>query len=206
MQWVYYLDIFGTFVFAISGVSVAIQKKFDLVGTLIIGFVTAIGGGTVRDLLIGRTPVGWLQDREGLMVIFLGFICCLIFYPTIKKLRKGMFLFDTLGIGLFTILGIKLSLSYGLKWESSLILGVVSATFGGVTRDVLCNEVPLIFRKEIYASACFLGGSVYLLLAYFNVGESINTILCLLLVVITRYLAIKNEWSLNLGVLKKLQS
>ncbi len=202
MQWMYYLDIFGTFVFTISGVSIAIQKRFDLVGTFIIGFVTAIGGGTIRDLLIGRHPVGWLMNRDALLAIFLGFVCCLLFYSFIKKLRKGMFLFDTIGIGLFTVLGIKLSLNFGLMWESALMLGVVSAVFGGVVRDVLCNEVPLIFRKEIYASACMLGGIVYLLLSELDLNESLVTISSMLVVIATRYFAIINAWSLDLGIIR----
>ena len=125
MTWIYFLDLFGTFVFAISGVLTSIEKKFDLVGSLIIGFVTAIGGGTIRDILIGRSPVGWLTDRNYFIVIIFGFIISYLFKSTILKWRKSMSFFDTIGIGLFTILGIQTTLSFNLSIEVCLIMGVV---------------------------------------------------------------------------------
>ena len=198
MNWIYFLDLFGTFVFAISGVSNAIEKRFDTVGALIIGFVTAIGGGTIRDLLIGRSPVGWLNDRNYIIAIVLGYFITFLFYKTVLKLKKSMLLFDTIGIGLFTILGIQTALGQSLRVEICLIMGPISACFGGVTRDVLTNEVPLIFRKEIYASACFAGGCVYLIMAKFCPDENINILTSMLAVMIIRYLSIKNGWSLNL--------
>jgi uncharacterized membrane protein YeiH len=197
MTWIYFVDLFGTTVFAISGVLTAIQKKFDLVGTLIIGFVTAIGGGTIRDVLIGRFPVGWLNDQNYLIVILLGYILAYLFRGRILRLKKSMFLFDTVGIGLFTILGIQISLQHDLSMENSLIMGVISACFGGVIRDVLANEVPLIFRKEIYAVACFLGGIVYLLLNWLSHYENINILCSICIVILIRYFSIRYKWTLN---------
>jgi len=153
MDLIYAIDLMGTLVFAISGVITATEKKFDLVGATIIGLVTAIGGGTVRDVLIGETPVGWMKDLNYLLVIFLAIPLCFFFIHIIRKLRRSVFLFDTIGIGLFTILGLQKTLGMGLSPVVALLMGVVSAVFGGVIRDVLSNEVPLIFRKEIYASA-----------------------------------------------------
>lgn len=199
MTWIYFLDLFGTAVFAISGVLTAMQKKFDLVGTLIIGFVTAIGGGTLRDVLIGRFPVGWLQDRNYFTVILIGYILAYLFRGYIIRWRKSMFLFDTVGIGLFTILGIQIALEQGLTIEHSLLMGVISACFGGVTRDVLTNEVPLIFRKEIYATACFAGGLVYLGLDRFSPLANLNIIVSICVVIIIRQLAVRYHWSLNFG-------
>ncbi len=115
MDWIYLVDLFGTAIFAISGVLTAIQKKFDLVGTLIIGFVTAVGGGTIRDLLIGKFPVGWLNDRNYLVVILVAYLIAYLFKTKIIKLKKSMFLFDTIGIGIFTILGIETASGYGLN-------------------------------------------------------------------------------------------
>ena len=197
MTWIYFVDLFGTSVFAISGVLTAIQKKFDLVGTLIIGFVTAIGGGTIRDLLIGRLPVGWLNDRNYFIAILLGYIIAYAFRKWVIKAKKSMFLFDTIGIGLFTVLGIQIGLEHELKIEFCLIMGVISACFGGVLRDVFTNEIPLIFRKEIYASACLLGGVVYLALTNFSIYENLNILFSILTVILVRYFSIKNQWSLK---------
>lgn len=197
MNWIYFVDLFGTAVFAISGVLTAMHKKFDLVGTLIIGFVTAIGGGTLRDILIGRFPVGWLEDRNYFFAILTGYLIAYFFEQQIIKLRKSMFLFDTIGIGLFTILGIQIALEQGLSTESCLLMGVISACFGGVIRDVLTNEIPLIFRREIYATACLLGGIVYLLLVEFSTNENLNILVAITTVIIIRYLSIRYKWSLN---------
>lgn len=199
MSWIYALDLFGTCVFAISGVLTAIQKKFDLVGSLIIGFVTAIGGGTIRDLLIGRLPVGWLNDRGYVISIIVGYCIAYLFKNGILKFRKGMFLFDTIGIGLFTILGIQVAIGQNLTLENCLMLGVISACFGGVIRDVLTNEIPLIFRKEIYATACLIGGMVYLILERYCPYEDVNISVSILIVIVIRYFSIKRGWSLNLS-------
>jgi uncharacterized membrane protein YeiH len=197
VDWIYFVDLFGTGIFTISGVLTAMQKKFDLVGTLIIGFVTALGGGTIRDLFIGRFPVGWLNDRNYLFVILIGCLVAYIFKDKIIKLKKSMFLFDTIGIGLFTILGIETALEFGLNVEYCLILGVISACFGGITRDVLTNEIPLIFRKEIYATACFSGGVVYVLLKKYSALVDLNILISILIVILIRYFSIRNEWTLN---------
>ncbi|MCL4158827.1 UNVERIFIED_CONTAM: hypothetical protein GTU68_048936, partial [Idotea baltica] len=140
---------------------IAVKNKFDLVGAVIIGLVTAVGGGTLRDILIGETPVGWMKDINYLIVIILAIPLCYFFSGSIQKLRKGIFLFDTIGIALFTILGLQKTLSVGLSPVVAVLMGIVSAVFGGVIRDVLTNEVPLIFRKEIYATACLVGALVY---------------------------------------------
>lgn len=197
MDWIYIVDLFGTSVFAISGVLTAMQKKFDIVGTLIIGFVTALGGGTIRDLFIGRFPVGWLNDRNYLFVILIGFIIAYAFKSKTIKLKKSMFLFDTIGIGLFTILGIETALDFGLNVEYCLVLGVISACFGGITRDVLTNEIPLIFRKEIYATACFAGGVFYVILKKYSTLVDLNILISIVIVILIRYFSIKKKWTLN---------
>jgi len=197
MNWIYCVDLFGTCVFAVSGVLTAIQKKFDLVGTLIIGFVTAIGGGTLRDTLIGKLPVGWLNDRNYFIAIITGYFIAYAFKKKIIKFKRSMFLFDTIGIGLFTILGIEVALEFSLNIEICLIMGVVSACFGGVLRDVLTNEIPLIFRREIYASACLIGGIIYLVLMEISTYKNLNILFSISTVILIRYLAVKNSWSLN---------
>ena len=197
MTWISVLDLVGTLTFAISGVLTAMDKKFDLVGTLIIGFVTAIGGGTIRDVLIGRVPVGWMQDRNYFFTILLGYVLAYLFKKKILQLKKSMFLFDTIGIGLFTVLGVQIGLEESLRIEVCLLLGVITASFGGVLRDVLANEIPLIFRQEIYATACFVGGAVYLLLSLFSVDENLRIIASILIVILIRYFSIRYKWTLN---------
>lgn len=198
MSWVYIIDIIGTLVFAISGVLTAIRHKFDLVGSVIIGLVTAVGGGSLRDVLIGETPVGWMTDINYLYIVLLAVILTYLCKTQILRLPKSMFLFDTLGLGMFTILGVQKTLGVGLSIPIALLMGAVSAAFGGVIRDVLTNEVPLIFRKEIYASACILGGLVYILLEYLTTYTNINMIVSMLIVMVLRYQSVKRGWSLHI--------
>ena len=193
---IYALDLIGTFVFALSGVLTAIDKKFDLVGSTIIGFATAIGGGTIRDVLIGVTPVGWMQDTNYIFLIFLSVPFCYMFKGVIIRLRKGVFLFDTIGIGLFTILGLQKTLNIGLDPVVAMLMGIVSAVFGGIVRDVLCNEVPLIFRREIYATACFIGALTFLVSKQYIHLPAVNMLLSIAVVIAIRYLSVRNNWSL----------
>ena len=189
-------DLIGTFVFALSGVTVAIEKKFDFFGTIILAFVTAIGGGTLRDLMIGSTPVSWLDSNLHIYVIFLTIPISYFLPLFLRKLRKAFFLFDTIGIGVFTILGLQKSLEIGLSPLVSLLMGVISAVFGGVIRDVLSGEVPIILKKEIYAFACLGGGVLFLGLGYISDIPIFNMILSISMVVLIRLLSIRYKWSI----------
>lgn len=195
MSYLYALDLFGTFVFAISGILAAVERKFDIVGAFVLGLVTAIGGGTVRDLLLGATPVGWMLDLNYVLVVALAMPICYFFIKHIQRYRKSFFLFDTVGIGLFTILGLNKTLSLGLSPLIAILMGIVSAVFGGIIRDVLCNIEPLIFRREIYALACFAGALAYLGLAAISPFDYINISLSILVVIIIRALSVKNNWA-----------
>ena len=151
MEFIYVLDIIGTFAFAVSGALVASDKKFDLFGVVIIAFVTAVGGGMLRDLLIDAHPINWIGDLNYMYTIFLAVIFTFLFKSKIAHLSKTMFLFDTVGLSVFTLLGLEKGLSFNLNPIIALIMGMISAVFGGVLRDVLTNKIPLIFEKEIYA-------------------------------------------------------
>lgn len=199
MNLIYALDLIGTFVFAISGTLAALEKRFDLFGAAVLAFVTAVGGGTIRDLLIGNTPVGWMRDLNYLLVIGLSIPVSFFFRKYIQRLRKTMFFFDTIGIGLFTILGLKTTLGLGLSPVIAIMMGTVSAVFGGVVRDVLSNEVPLIFRKEIYATACIIGGLTYLLMMKLGLPEDAVIFITVLLVIAIRALAVRRGLSLPHG-------
>lgn len=195
MDFITFIDYTGTLVFAISGILAGVDRKFDLFGVFILGFVTAVGGGTLRDLLIGNTPVSWMQNEIYIYIIIAALPICYVWKDVILKMKKGIFLFDTIGIGLFTILGLQKTLTIGLSPLVAVMMGVVSAVFGGVIRDVLSNHTPLIFRKEIYAFACLAGAVLFLLSnIFFTVGFSMC--ISILAVIIIRILAIKRHWSL----------
>ena len=161
-------DYIGTMVFAISGTLTAAQKRLDLFGAIFIGFVTAIGGGTVRDVMLGHLPVTWIKSYDYFLIILIGIILTVVFKKIVIKLKNTLFLFDTIGIGVFTVLGIEKTLEIGISQPIAVIMGLISAVVGGIIRDTLCNEVPLIFHREIYATACIAGSIVYLILR--NIG------------------------------------
>lgn len=187
----YTIDILGTIAFAISGVLVAINKKMDLFGILIIAFVTAVGGGTLRDLMIGDTPVSWMKDITYTYVILVSSVFTIIFRTKINYLRTSLFLFDTIGIGLYTLVGIEKGISAELHPIICIALGTMTASFGGVIRDILCNEIPVIFRKEIYATACILGGITYFLLRELPIDSNLVFVIAGVVVIATRLLAVK---------------
>ncbi|MEQ9262333.1 MAG: trimeric intracellular cation channel family protein [Owenweeksia sp.] len=191
-----YFDFIGTFVFAISGVLTASSKKMDVFGGFIIAFVTAIGGGTLRDVLLGNFPVVWIQDITYLYIVITAFAISLLFKKYIVRLRKTLFLFDTIGIGVFTILGLQTALELGVSAPIAVAMGTISAVFGGVLRDILCSTTPLIFRKEIYATPCILGGITYLLLHYLNGKMDFIILITALMIISFRLLAVKNGWAL----------
>jgi uncharacterized membrane protein YeiH len=185
------IDILGTIAFAISGVLVAMEKKLDLFGILIIAFVTAVGGGTLRDMLIGNTPVVWMRESVYIFTILGTVVFAILFANQLKYLRKTLFLFDTIGIGLFTMVGIEKGLSAELTPIMCIILGTITASFGGVIRDILCNEIPVIFHKEIYATACILGGVSYFLLIQLPIDGAYAYITAILIIILVRILAVK---------------
>ena len=190
------IDILGTIAFAISGVSVAMNKKMDAFGLLIIAFVTSVGGGTLRDILIGQTPVSWMTNMTYVYVIFGATVFTIAFRKRINYLRISLFLFDTIGIGLYTVVGVEKGLNIGLHPIICIALGTMTACFGGVIRDILCNEIPVIFRKEIYATACILGGFVYFLLKFTAIDSDLVFIISGSVVIISRSLAVKFKISL----------
>ncbi len=187
----YTLDIIGTFAFAISGVLIAMQKRMDVFGIFIIAFVTAVGGGTLRDILIGKTPVGWMNDLNYVYTIAGAVVISILFRKKLNKLRTSLFLFDTIGLGVFTIIGVEIGISSNLHPIICIALGTISASFGGVIRDILCNEIPVIFRKEIYATACILGGITFFVLRYFNLKEDLIYIFTALMVISIRLIVVK---------------
>lgn len=197
------LDIIGVFVFAISGVLAAINKKLDLFGVFIIAFVTALGGGTLRDVLIGRMPVGWMENLNYVYIIILGCIVAIVFRNYLNKLRVSLFLFDTIGLGVYTLIGIEKGLEYGLHPTVCITLGTITASFGGLIRDILCNEIPLLLRKgTIYATICIIGGILFFVLRFLGLEDSVNELITSLFIIIFRLMAVHFCWSLPVITIK----
>ena len=195
-HFLYIIDILGTVSFAVSGAFLAMEKKLDPFGVLVLAFVTAMGGGTLRDILIGNLPVNWLTNSTSTIVIFSSAIVTMFFGSYLKHLTTALFLFDAVGLGLFTIVGIKIGIEKNFSMGVCITLGTITACFGGVVRDVLLNQIPLLFRKEIYAMACIAGGLIYFLLRQLTLNADIVTIICILLIFTIRIIAVKYKISL----------
>lgn len=190
------LDLIGTFVFAISGTIAAGEKRLDLFGAAFIGFVTAIGGGTLRDMMIGINPVSWTSSMAYIYVIILAVAITFILKEQVFRFRKTLFLFDTIGIGVFTIIGVEKALANGINIPVAIIMGILTAVAGGVIRDTLNNEVPLIFKKEIYATACLAGAIVYILLKRIGIQAEANQVATILIIIGIRVVSIKQHLGL----------
>jgi len=197
------VDILGTFSFAVSGAFAAMEKKLDPLGVLIISFVTAIGGGTIRDMLLGDLPVAWLTNNTTAWVIAISAVAAVFFGSTLKKFDKLLFVFDAIGLGLFTMIGIQKGIQHELSTGICIALGTITACFGGVIRDVLLNKVPLIFQKEIYASACIAGGLLFFIMRKLQLEENIDYTAAIMAIFIIRWLAVRFNWSLPLFYLRK---
>ena len=197
MQTQYILEVLGTGFFAISGALAANDKaQPDWFGASFIGFITAIGGGSLRDILLGKYPLVWINDINFVYAIIIGVILDSLFFKILIRLRRTFFLFDTVGIAMFTIVGTEKAMSLGVNPVISAIMGMFSAVMGGVIRDVLTNEIPIIFKKEIYATACLIGAAVYLTLDYYGVERNCNFLLSALLIIGIRIVAVKKNLSL----------
>jgi uncharacterized membrane protein YeiH len=197
MQLQYALELFGTFFFAISGAMAMHDKEHDWFGAGFTGFITAIGGGSLRDMVLGSYPLVWIKDINFLYAIFSGVLIALLFFTRLLRLKRTFFLFDTLGISFFTILGVEKALSLGVRPEIAAIMGMFTAVMGGVIRDTLANEMPVIFRKEIYATACLVGAVIYLLLDHYTtLDRNLNLLSSIAVIIVIRILAVKYNLAL----------
>lgn len=190
------IDILGTITFAVSGVFAAMQKRLDIFGILIISFITAIGGGTLRDMLIGDLPVRWMRSIDTPLIIFASAVAAILFGNIIRNFQQTLFIFDSLGLGFFTVLGIQKGIKFGFHPVICIAIGTISGCFGGVIRDILLNNIPLIFRKEIYATACILGGIIYFLLLQLHYPTNWLDVTVMLVVFLIRFLAVRYKWDM----------
>lgn len=194
------IDIFGIVAFSISGALAGMQKRLDLFGIFVIAFITAMGGGTLRDILIGDLPVSWMKNSSYAIIIFVSALAAIFFNSIIQNYQKLLLVFDSIGLGFFTLSGIQKGMDFGFQPGVCIALGTFTACFGGVIRDISLNNIPLIFQqKEIYATTCILGGIVYFLLLKLQVPYLPADIICVLIIFLTRMLAVR--YKLRLPVL-----
>lgn len=194
-----FIEILGTLAFAISGIRLASAKRFDWFGAYVVGFTTAIGGGTVRDLMLSLTPF-WMLDSTYLFVTAGALLIVIVSGPYLIRFNNTFFIFDAIGLGLFTVVGIEKTLAAGFPLWVGIIMGTITGAAGGVLRDILINEEPLIFRKEIYALACVFGGVVFGLCQWAGLGAGTTEVATALSVIAARVVAV--HFGLKLPILK----
>lgn len=199
MNFIHLIDYLGTFAFAISGIRLASAKRFDWFGAYVVGLVTAIGGGTIRDLLLNVTPF-WMLQPSYLIVTGLALIAVIIFGKYLIRLKNTFFIFDTIGLGLFVVVGIEKTLAAHFPFWVVILMGMITGSAGGIIRDILINEVPLIFRKDIYALACVIGGLIFYACFQFGVSSIVTQIASAVSIMVTRILAVK--YHISVPVLK----
>ena len=189
------IDYLGTFAFALSGIRLASAKQFDWFGAFIVGMATAVGGGTLRDVMLGISPF-WMRQWIYFAITGFALLLFVFFHKQINRIASTIFLFDTIGLGLFTVVGIQKTLEAGFPLWTANIMGMFTGAAGGVIRDILINEVPLIFRRDIYALACFAGGIFFSWGFLEGLPIEACTIGCAMAVIIIRLLAVMFHWQL----------
>ncbi len=191
----YFLELVATAFYAISGARLAAVKKFDWFGAYVIGFLTAFGGGTVRDVLLGVDPF-WMDDVNYVIATVFGFAVVLVFQRWLVRLEGTFYIFDAFGLALFTVVGIYKTLLMDHPMWMAIMMGTITGAMGGVLRDIFINEVPLVFRKEVYATACIMGGIVYWAVGAVGGTNTCQQVSCAVFIIVLRFLAVKNKWSL----------
>ena len=189
------IEFIGTMAFAISGIRLASAKQFDWFGAYILGTATSVGGGTIRDIMLGIPPF-WMTNPVYIICCGLSLLYVILFGKKIIRQQSTWFIFDTIGLALFNITGLEKTLNMGYPVWTAVIMGCVTGAAGGVIRDILINEVPLVFRKDIYAMACIAGGIVYIIGYSVGLQAEVNAILSAIIVISIRTLAVKYHWQL----------
>jgi len=195
----YFLDLLGTAAFAASGALAGVQRRMDLLGVVVLALVTAVGGGTVRDVLLGSVPPFCFKDENYLYLSIVIALLVFYFHHSLDFLKRPLLYFDALGLGTFLVIGTGKALAYDAGFLVAVMMGVTTATAGGVIRDVLSDQVPFILQKEIYATACIFGGILYYILYRLGMNESLVAVIAALVVVIIRVVAIHRHWSLPIA-------
>ncbi|GAB3950471.1 trimeric intracellular cation channel family protein [Spirosoma harenae] len=195
----YLTDLIGIGVFAISGTLSALNKKIyhDLFALFFISFFTAVGGGTLRDIIIDAHPLAWIRDPNYLIVIIISVVIAAVCRRWfLGGLKRPLLIFDTIGVGIYTILGMQKALAAGVNEWAAMLLGIVSALFGGVIRDTLVNDLPVIFDRQLYATPCLTGAIFYLLGRSLSIDPTLNFMISAGTITLFRLIAIRKGWSL----------
>ncbi len=193
-----YISVLGTIAFSISGALTAMNKKFDTFGILIIAFATAVGGGSLRDVFVSNQAVFWLLHPQYMYYILIGTVIAIIFRKYLGYLRKTLLIFDTLGLAFYTIIGVEVGIQNELSGISSVALGTITGVFGGIIRDILVNDIPVIFQKEVYAIISIFGATIYFLIHRFLGNNPYLQLIPISLIILLRLLAVTYKVSLPL--------
>ena len=189
------LEVIGTVAAAISGIRLAATKHFDWFGAYIVGLVTAIGGGTLRDILL-HIPLFWMQNGWYLGVTGLSLLTVIIFKSLLISRDRILFIFDSIGLAMFCVIGINKTLAIDYPMWGAMVMGIITGAFGGVLRDILINEEPIIFQKDIYATACLAGGLIYWLIMIAGGSSELSQLACAATIILLRFLTLKYNLSL----------
>ncbi|PID37498.1 MAG: hypothetical protein CR966_01400 [Pseudomonadales bacterium] len=192
----YYLDMIGVVACAIAGTLLAQHKGLDIFGCILVSMVNAIGGGTLRDLALDRHPLFWMVDLNYMIVITVTSLILQIFFHLYHKIDWALKFFDAIGLSAFTVIGFQVALSQGAVPAIAVMMGVWTAILGGMIRDIICNEIPLVLQKEIYITASVIGSCSYLLLDYLQIDTGFNQMIMLVVIFVVRMLAITFDWHL----------
>lgn len=192
----YLLDMVGVIACAIAGTLLAQHKGFDIAGCILVSLVNAIGGGTLRDMALDRHPLFWMTDLNYVIVITLTSLILQIFFHLYHKIDNALKLFDAIGLAAFSVTGFKVALTQDMSPIIAIMMGVWTAIIGGLLRDIICNEIPLVLQREIYITASIIGSTTYLLLQYLGVDAGINEFIMLFVIFAVRMLALRFDWHL----------
>lgn len=191
------LEVLSLISFAISGAYSGISNKYDIFGIFIVSFATSTGGGMLRDILLGNYPISWMRNNNYADIIIISCIFSIFYFKYIKYLNYILFIFDSLGLGIFSVLGIEYSIKYGLGPFLSILIGMINASFGGILRDILCKKTPVLFYKEMYASVSMLGGILFFILKQFSLSQDYICYITILFIFIFRIIVFEYNISLS---------
>ncbi len=187
---------------AMSAALVAGRREMDWLGVCVIACVTALGGGTLRDVLLGRHPLSWIEHPSYLVIVLAAALATALIAPIAKRLRTSFLVLDAIGLVVFTVIGCDIAKGLHLHWIIILVAGMVTGTFGGVLRDVLCTQIPLLFRKELYASVSLLTGAIYMTAPHLGMDHAVGMVVAMVVGFTVRMLAIRYHWEMPKFVYK----
>lgn len=200
---IYLFDILGVIACAVAGTIVAKRKSGDILGAIFIAFVAAIGGGSFRDILLDNHPIFWMTKPSYLVVIIVTSLITQVLFHYVEKIDKPLRLFDALGAAAFTVIGIEVGLANQATPVVAILMGITTATAGGIMRDIICNDMPILLQREIYITPCLIGAIVYFALSYIDVSLGTKQLTAIAIIFTIRMLAVYRNWQLPNITLKR---